>query len=97
MKITIVGAGYVGLVSAAGFAEMGNNVLCVESDASKVRMLEAGIVPIHEPGLEPLITSNVKAGRLTFTTSLAHAATDCEIFFVAVGTPPSADGSPDMS
>ena len=97
MKLTIVGAGYVGLVSAAGFAEMGNNVVCVESDAARVRMLESGVVPIHEPGLEPLVQSNVRAGRLTFTTSIAHAARDCEIFFIAVGTPPSADGSPDLS
>jgi UDPglucose 6-dehydrogenase len=97
VKITIVGAGYVGLVTAAGFAEMGNNVLCVESDPAKIRMLESGIVPIHEPGLEPLLNSNVKAGRLSFTGSLAEAAKDCELFFIAVGTPPSADGSPDMS
>jgi UDPglucose 6-dehydrogenase len=97
LKINIVGAGYVGLVTAAGFAEMGNNVLCVESDASKIRMLESGIVPIHEPGLEPLLTGNVKAGRLSFTRSLVHATEDSEIFFIAVGTPPSADGSPDMS
>ena len=97
MKITIVGAGYVGLVSAAGFAEMGNNVICVESDAAKVRMLESGIVPIHEPGLEPLLKSNVRAGRLAFTTSIAQAVQDCEVFFVAVGTPASADGAPDMS
>ena len=97
MKLTIVGAGYVGLVSAAGFAEMGNNVVCVESDAAKLRMLESGVVPIHEPGLEPLVQSNVRAGRLTFTTSIAQAAQDCEIFFIAVGTPPSADGSPDLS
>ena len=97
MKITIVGAGYVGLVTAAGFAEMGNNVLCVESDPAKVRMLEAGIVPIHEPGLEALLQSNVKAGRLSFNTSLAEAAAQSELFFIAVGTPPSDDGSPDMS
>ena len=97
MKITIVGAGYVGLVTATGFAEMGNTVLCVESDASKLRMLESGIVPIHEPGLEAMLKSNVKAGRLAFSSSLARAAEDCEIFFIAVGTPPQDDGSPDMS
>jgi UDPglucose 6-dehydrogenase len=97
VKVTIVGAGYVGLVSAAGFAEMGNNVICVETDAAKVRMLESGIVPIHEPGLEPLLQSNLRAGRLTFTGSITHAAEECEIFFVAVGTPPSTDGSADMS
>jgi UDPglucose 6-dehydrogenase len=97
MKITIIGAGYVGLVTAAGFAEMGNTVLCVESDASKLRMLESGIVPIHEPGLDALLASNVKAGRLAFSSSLARAAEDCQIFFIAVGTPPQDDGSPDMS
>ena len=97
MKLTVVGAGYVGLVSAAGFSEMGNTVLCVESDPAKVRMLESGIVPIHEPGLEPLLKNNVKAGRLTFTASLAEAASQSELFFIAVGTPPASDGSPDMS
>ena len=97
MKITIIGAGYVGLVAAAGFAEMGNTVVCVESDANKLRMLESGIVPIHEPGLGPLLQSNVKAGRLSFTMSLARAAADSELFLIAVGTPPSEDGSPDMS
>ena len=97
MKVTIVGAGYVGLVSAAGFAEMGNHVICVESDTGKLKMLRSGVVPIHEPGLEPLLKSNVRAGRLTFTGSLAEAADECELFFIAVGTPPSSDGSPDMS
>ena len=97
MKITVIGAGYVGLVTAAGFAEMGNDVKCVESDPEKLRMLGEGIVPIHEPGLEPLLEYNVQAGRLSFTASLAEAAEDSEIFFIAVGTPPSADGSPDMS
>jgi UDPglucose 6-dehydrogenase len=97
MKITIVGAGYVGLVTAAGFAEMGNDVLCVESDPAKLRMLESGIVPIHEPGLEALLLGNVKAGRLGFGASLPRAAEDCQVFFIAVGTPPQADGSPDMS
>lgn len=97
MKITVIGAGYVGLVTASGFAEMGNNVLCVETDAGKVRMLESGIVPIHEPGLESILQSNVKAGRLSFSTSLAEGVANSELFFVAVGTPPSDDGSPDMS
>lgn len=97
MKITVVGAGYVGLVTAGGFAEMGNTVVCVETDPARLRMLESGIVPIHEPGLEPLLMNNVKAGRLTFSASLAHAAANCELFFIAVGTPPAADGSPDMS
>ena len=76
---------------------MGNNVVCVEADPAKVRMLESGIVPIHEPGLEALLQSNVRAGRLTFSSSMAQAVEQCELFFIAVGTPPSADGSPDMS
>ena len=97
MKITVIGAGYVGLVTGTGFAEMGNDVVCVESDPAKLKMLESGEVPIHEPGLEPLLKSNASAGRLSFTSSLADAARDCEFFFIAVGTPPTADGSPDMS
>lgn len=97
MKITVVGAGYVGLVSAAGFAEMGNSVLCVESDPAKVRLLETGIVPIHEPGLDALVQNNVRAGRLAFDTSLAPAIAQSELFFIAVGTPPLVDGSSDLS
>ena len=97
MRVTIIGGGYVGLVSAAGFAEMGNNVICVESDAAKLQMLTSGVVPIHEPGLEALLSSNMRAGRLTFTNSVADAANQCELFFIAVGTPASVDGSPDMS
>jgi UDPglucose 6-dehydrogenase len=93
----MIGAGYVGLVSGVGFAEMGNTVVCVDSDPAKIRMLDAGVVPIHEPGLEQLLSKNVAAGRLTFTASLTRAVEDCELFFIAVGTPPSADGSADMS
>src|SRR5688572_26970970 len=76
---------------------MGNTVVCVESDPAKLAMLESGIVPIHEPGLEALVSTNAAAGRLSFTASLAHAAQDCEMFFIAVGTPPREDGSADMS
>lgn len=97
MKITVIGGGYVGLVTAAGFAEMGNNVLCIETDAAKLRMLESGGVPIHEPGLEALLQNNARAGRLSFTASLAEGVANSELFFIAVGTPPSDDGSPDMS
>lgn len=97
MKITVIGAGYVGLVTASGFAEMGNHVLCVETDAAKVRMLETGIVPIHEPGLESILQNNVKAGRLSFSSSLAQGVANSELFVIAVGTPPTEDGSPDMS
>src|SRR5690349_19165807 len=97
VKITMIGAGYVGLVSAGGFAEMGNTVVCVEADPVKLGMLETGVVPIHEPGLEQLLWTNNKAGRLFFTNSLDEAAIGSELFFIAVGTPPAADGSPDMS
>ncbi|MES2564750.1 MAG: UDP-glucose/GDP-mannose dehydrogenase family protein, partial [Pseudomonadota bacterium] len=76
---------------------MGNSVLCVEADPAKIRMLQAGIVPIHEPGLEALLKSNVIAGRLSFDTSLAQGVAQSEVFFIAVGTPPADDGSPDMS
>jgi UDPglucose 6-dehydrogenase len=76
---------------------MGNDVTCVEASPERLRMLEQGIVPIHEPGLEPLLEYNVQAGRLSFTSSLAQAAEESDIFFIAVGTPPCADGSPDMS
>jgi UDPglucose 6-dehydrogenase len=93
----MVGAGYVGLVSACGFAEMGNSVVCVESDPTKMRMLQSGVLPIHEPGLEQLLTSNAKAGRIAFTASQEEAAAGTEIFFIAVGTPPAEDGGPDMS
>ena len=97
MNITVIGAGYVGLASAGGFAEMGNTVTCVEADNAKVRMLEAGVVPIHEPGLQELLSKNIKAGRLLFKTSLEEAAFESELFFIAVGTPPAAGGAPDMS
>jgi UDPglucose 6-dehydrogenase len=97
VKITVIGAGYVGLVTAAGFAEMGNRVLCVEADIEKYRLLESAIVPIHEPGLEPLVEANARAGRLTFATSITPAAAHCDVFFIAVGTPAAIDGSADMS
>jgi UDPglucose 6-dehydrogenase len=97
MKLTVIGAGYVGLVTAAGFAEMGNNVLCVEADAARLRMLESGIVPIYEPGLEALLQTNARAARLVFSASLSDATGEAGIFFIAVGTPPLPDGSPDMS
>src|SRR5690349_6703498 len=76
---------------------MGNTVVCVETDSAKLRMLEAGVVPIHEPGLDQLLTKNTKGRRLVFTSSLDESATSSELFFIAVGSPPSSDGSPDMS
>jgi UDPglucose 6-dehydrogenase len=97
MKITIIGSGYVGLVSAACFAEMGNHVVCLDRDASKVALLNRGIVPIHEPGLEAFLERNRSAGRLRFTTDEAAAINHGRLVFLAVGTPQGEDGSADLS
>ena len=96
MKITMIGTGYVGLVTGTCLAEVGNDVLCLDVDARKIDMLESGIVPIHEPGLEPMIRRNVAAGRLRFTTDLDAAVAHASVQFIAVGTPPDDDGSADM-
>lgn len=96
MQIAIVGTGYVGLVTGACLAEMGNQVTCVDADARKLAELERGQVPIHEPGLDQLVHENTKAGRLQFTDDLASAVQAAEVIFIAVGTPPSADGSADL-
>jgi UDPglucose 6-dehydrogenase len=96
MKITVIGTGYVGLVSGTCLAEVGNDVLCVDVDAAKIAVLEAGGVPIHEPGLEPLIRRNVEAGRLRFTTDIGAGIAHGALQFIAVGTPPDEDGSADM-
>jgi UDPglucose 6-dehydrogenase len=97
MKITIIGSGYVGLVSAACFAEMGNHVVCLDRDAGKVALLDRGIVPIHEPGLDALLQRNQQAGRLRFTTDEAQAVAHGRVIFLAVGTPQGEDGSADLS
>lgn len=97
MKITIVGAGYVGLVSAACFAELGNQVLCVERDAERVERLKRAEVPIFEPGLSELIAKNLAAGRLVFTTEMKAGVRHAEVLFIAVGTPPKGDSSADTS
>ncbi len=97
MNIAIVGAGYTGLVAAGCFAEMGNIVTCVDVDAATIDALACGHVDIHEPGLQPLVTANLGASRLRFTKSMADALAGAEIFFIAVGTPPAADGSADVS
>jgi len=97
MKLCIVGTGYVGLVTGTCFAEMGNNVICVDIDAAKIAMLNAGEVPIYEPGLKEMITTNSAAGRISFTTELKDAVERSKIIFIAVGTPADEDGSADLS
>ncbi len=96
MKLTVVGTGYVGLVSGACLAEMGNDVLCLDLDAAKIAILEGGGIPIHEPGLEQIVARNVVAGRLRFTTDVQRAVAHGKLQFIAVGTPPDEDGSADM-
>jgi UDPglucose 6-dehydrogenase len=96
MRIAVVGTGYVGLVAGVCFAESGNDVVCVDNDASKVRALSKGKIPIYEPGLEELLRRNRSEGRLTFTTALPKAVRDSAIVFIAVGTPQGEDGSADL-
>ncbi len=96
MNLTIVGTGYVGLVTGTCFAEMGHNVTCVDTDNGKIDRLNKGEIPIYEPGLEALVATNVKEGRLRFTRSLAEAMADSNIYFIAVGTPQGEDGSADL-
>ena len=97
MNISIVGTGYVGLVSGACFAELGATVHCIDTDSDKISKLNNGIMPIYEPGLEDLVHRNVKAGRLFFSTDLTESLNDVEMLFIAVGTPPGEDGSADLS
>ena len=97
MKLTIIGTGYVGLVSGTCFAEVGHHVICVDNDANKVKMLQAGGIPIYEPGLEELVKKNVAAGRLSFTNSTAEGVQKSDVIFIAVPTPPQPDGSVDLS
>ncbi|HEX6644822.1 MAG TPA: UDP-glucose/GDP-mannose dehydrogenase family protein [Gemmatimonadales bacterium] len=97
MKVGVVGTGYVGLVAAACFAETGNDVVCVDRDAAKIERLRQGEVPIHEPGLEPMVRRNQADGRLVFTTDLRAAVEHAAVLFIAVGTPPAEDGSADLS
>jgi len=97
MNISIVGTGYVGLVTGTCFADVGNQVLCVDKDQSKIDMLLGGKIPIFEPGLEGLVQNNVEQGRLKFTTEISRAVKHAQIIFIAVGTPPDEDGSADLS
>lgn len=96
MKITVIGTGYVGLVSGTCMAEVGNDVLCLDVDANKIRILNDGGIPIHEPGLATLVARNKVAGRLRFTTDVAEAVAFGSVQFIAVGTPPDEDGSADL-
>ena len=96
MNISIVGTGYVGLVTGTCFSETGINVICVDIDSQKIENLKKGIIPIYEPGLEYMITRNIQKKRLHFTTNLESSLKDCEAIFIAVGTPPGEDGSADL-
>ena len=96
MKVTVIGTGYVGLVTGACLSDMGNHVVCVDLDESKIRTLKDGGIPIHEPGLKDIIAKNVKAGRLEFTTDLKWAVGHGTLQFIGVGTPPDEDGSADL-
>ena len=96
MKVTVIGTGYVGLVSGTCLAEVGNDVLCLDLDTEKIRILNEGGIPIYEPGLQEMVKRNVAAGRLHFTTDLDKAAQHGTIQFIAVGTPPDEDGSADL-
>jgi len=96
MRLCVVGVGYVGLVSGACFAEAGNHVICVDSDARKIEGLRQGVIPIYERGLEEIVRSTTKAGRLHFTTDLKEGVSNSDIIFLAVGTPMAADGSANL-
>jgi len=97
MKVCVVGIGYVGLVTAGCLAEAGNKVVCVDNDAEKIALLKKGIIPIYEPGLAEIVKHNEKLGRLEFTTDLKYGVDNSLVIFLAVGTPPKADGSADLS
>ena len=97
MNICVVGTGYVGLVTGAVFADLGNDVVCVDKIADKVESLKAGRMPIYEPGLEEMVSRNVADGRLSFTTDLPAAVRRSDVIFIAVGTPPKDDGETDLS
>ncbi len=97
MKLTIIGTGYVGLVTGTCFAEVGHQVVCVDNDGAKVKLLKEGGIPIYEPGLEELVKKNTTAGRLSFTTSTAEGVEKSDVIFIAVPTPPQEDGSVDLS
>ena len=96
MKIAVVGTGYVGLVTGTCLAEVGTNVTCIDIDKKKIEGLKNGVMPIYEPGLEPMVTLNYKKGKLHFSTDITSAIKDADVAFIAVGTPPGEDGSADL-
>ena len=96
MRVSIVGSGYVGLVSGAGLSDVGHHVICMDIDAARIEALRAGRMPIYEPGLEQMVQHNAGQGRLEFTTSIERAVANAEVLFIAVGTPPGEDGSADL-
>src|SRR5688500_7850383 len=97
MRVAMIGTGYVGLVSGACFSEFGHHVVCVDKDAGKIDSLNTGRMPIYEPGLDEVVATNVRAGRLSFTTDLAHAVPEADAVFIAVGTPSRrGDGHADL-
>jgi len=97
MKLAVIGSGYVGLVTGAGFSDFGNHVTCVDIDQARIERLRRGEIPFHEPGLSDLVQRNAKQGRLVFTTDTAEAVRDAEVVFLAVGTPSRPDGAADLS
>lgn len=97
MKISVVGTGYVGLVTGACFSDAGHEVLCIDNDPRKIELLHKGIMPIYEPGLDEIVARNVKAGRLYFSTSIAEGTSFAEVIFIAVGTPPGVGGEANMT
>jgi len=96
MRVCVVGAGYVGLVTGACFSEMGNKVFCVDIDKEKIDNLNQGVIPIYEPGLEEMVRRNMDEGNLVFTSSIRDALNETSICFIAVGTPMDTDGSADL-
>jgi len=97
MNVCVIGTGYVGLVTGAVFSDLGNDVICVDADNSKVEMLNSGKMPIYEPGLDEMVARNVEDMRLQFTTDIKRGVQHAEVIFIAVGTPPGADGEPDLT
>jgi UDPglucose 6-dehydrogenase len=96
MKVTVIGTGYVGLVTGACLSDVGMDVICVDTDHEKIDKLKKGILPIYEPGLKDIVAGNFKSGRLNFSTSLKDVISESKVAFIAVGTPPGEDGSADL-